>query len=151
MDLAITLNVVLIYWMPMSSLLISNKRKVRSFNWLVTNNNFWCSQEKKCKFQMHYLDKRDFLSAIWHMSFFKKGELVNKNTLKRSVLKSQFLNPKIWTRKIDFFTRFTQKQLPIHDGTKNRLNTLSHRLLGGSLEVTTKYYVKIKMMLDCVN
>ena len=29
------------------------------------------------------------------------------------------------------FLRFTQKQLQIHDGTKNNLNRLLHRLLGG--------------------
>ena len=29
---------------------------------------------------------------------------------------------------------------------KNRLNMLSHRLLGGSLEVPTRYYVKIKII-----
>ena len=38
-----------------------------------------------------------------------------------------------------FFSPFMQKQLEIHDGTKNRLNTLSYQLLGGSLEVSTKY------------
>ena len=38
---------------------------------------------------------------------------------------------KIWKRKTDLVTQFTQKQPPIHNGTKNRLNTLLHRLLGG--------------------
>ena len=75
--------------------------------------------------------------------FSTKGQLACKNRLKRSFLKSQFQNPRNLGEK-DFFTRFTQKQLPIHSGTKNRLNTLSHPLLGGS--VPTKYYVKIKMM-----
>ena len=74
---------------------------------------------------------------LTHVLFLKKGELVYKN--------HNFRIQEIWTRKVDFFTRFTQKQ-PIHDGIKNRLDTVSHRLLGGSLEVPTKYYVKIKMM-----
>ena len=53
--------------------------------------------------------------------------------------------------------QFTDKDLffrTIHTKTisnsqrnkKNRLNTLSHRLLGGPLEVPTKYYVEIKIM-----
>ena len=29
------------------------------------------------------------------------------------------------------FSRFMQKQLKIHHGTENRLNTLSHQQLGG--------------------
>ena len=95
--------------MPMSLLLISNKKKVLSGNWLArTNNNFWCRQEIKIKFQVHYLDKIDFLSAIWHMLFFNKK----------------------WTG-----TREILIQLLIHDGTKNRLNIYSQWLLGGSLEV----------------
>ena len=73
--------------------------------------------------------------------FLTKGQSSNHN----------FRIQEIWKRKIDFFTRFTQKHLPIHDRTKNRLNKLSHRLLGGSLEVPIKYYVKIKMMRDCIS
>ena len=76
------------------------------------------------------------------MSFLTKSELVYKNPLKRSVHKSQFQNPRNLDEK-DFFTRFTQKQLPINNGTKNRLNMLSRQLLGGSLEVPMKYFVKI--------
>ena len=69
------------------------------------------------------------------MKIHKTGQSSNYN----------FRIQEIWMRKIDFFTRFTQKQLPIHHGTNNRLNTPSHRLLGGSLELPTKYYEKIKM------
>ena len=45
------------------------------------------------------------------------------------------------------FSRFTQKQLQIHDGIKNSLNTFSYQLLGGrSFEISTNYYVKMKMI-----
>ena len=89
--------------------------------------------------------KEIFLRQSDRCRFLTKDELVYKNPLKRSVLILQFQNPRNLEGK-DFFTRFTQKQLPIHDGTKIRLTTLSHQLLGGSLEVPTKYYVKITMM-----
>ena len=48
-------------------------------------------------------------------------------------------------RKTDFFTQFTQKQLPIHDKTKNRLNTLSQRLPGGVIRGTNEIQPKNKM------
>ena len=47
MNLAITFNCDFKLLMPMPSLLISNKKKVLSCNWLATNNNFWCCQEIK--------------------------------------------------------------------------------------------------------
>ena len=49
--------------------------------------------------------------------FWAKVELSDKNPLKRS--SSQIA-----------ISESTQKQLEIHDGTKNKLNTLSHKLLG---------------------
>ena len=51
--------------------------------------------------------------------------------LKRSVLKSPFQNPQNLDEKDWFFHDSGKKKLQIHDETKNRLNTLSHRLLGG--------------------
>ena len=36
------------------------------------------------------------------------------------------------------FSPFTQKQLQIHDGTKNRLNRLSYRLLEGIVRGTNE-------------
>ena len=78
--------------------------------------------------------------------FSTKGELVYKNPLQRSVLQSQYQNPRNLDEKDGFFHTIHTKKLLIHNGTKIRLNTLSHRLLGGSLEVPNKYYVKIKMM-----
>ena len=39
-------NYDIVFLMPMSSLLISNK-KLQSDNWLAANNNFWCCQELK--------------------------------------------------------------------------------------------------------
>ena len=90
---------------PMSSLLILN-RAVLPCNWLAINNNFCCRQAvKKCKFQMHNLDKRQFLLASWHMLFFlTKCQLVYKNSVKRSVLKPQFQNPRNLDENSDFFS-----------------------------------------------
>ena len=88
---------------PMSSLLILN-RTVLSCNWLATKNNFWCRQgAKKCKFQMHYLDKKTLSFSNLTRFFLTKCELVYKNPVKRSVLKSQFQNPRNLDEKTDFF------------------------------------------------
>ena len=38
------------------------------------------------------------------------------------------------------FLPFTQKQLEIHDGTKNRLNTLLHQLLGEIIRGTNEIH-----------
>ena len=76
--------------------------------------------------------------------FLTKGELVYKNPLKRSVLKSQFQNPRNLDEETDFFFHTIHaKTTSIRN--KNRFNTLSNRLLGRSLEVPTKYYVRIKI------
>ena len=109
------------------------------------------SGDKNLNFRWIIWTKEIFFRQSDTCPFWTKGELVHKNPLKRSILKSQFQNQEIWMRKFDFLTGFTQKQLPIHVGIKNRLNTLSHRLLGQSSEVPTKYYMKIKMMWDCFN
>ena len=88
---------------PMSSLLILN-RTVLSCNWLATKNNFWCRQgAKKCKFQMHHLDKKTLSFSNLTRFFLTKCELVYKNPVKRSVLKSQFQNPRNLDEKTDFF------------------------------------------------
>ena len=64
--------------------------------------------------------KRFSFDNLTHVVFWTKGELFYENPLKRSALKPQFLNPQNL-----IFSRFTQKQLQVHDGTKNGLNMLS--------------------------
>ena len=64
---------------PMSSLLISNKKKVLPCYWLI-----FFQQSDTCP-------------------FFTKGDLVYKNPLKRSVLKSQSQNPRNLDEKDLFF------------------------------------------------
>ena len=76
---------------------------------------------------------------LTHVIFWTKVELVYKNPLKRSVLKSQFQSPRNLVKK-NFFSPFMQKQLPIHDGTKNRLNTLSDQLLREIIRGTNEIY-----------
>ena len=61
----------------MPSLLTSNK-KVLSRNWSATNNN--C----ECEFQVRYLNERDFLLTICHMSLFgQKVKNVHDETKNR--------------------------------------------------------------------
>ena len=63
----------------MSSLLLSNKKKYYlPIDWLLIII-FGVSGAKKCKFKIYYLDKIDFLLAIWHMYlFYKRDKLINK-------------------------------------------------------------------------
>ena len=95
-NLAITLTVILLYWCQCPHC-YSQIKKSTTLQLIAYYNH-------KCKFQMHYLHKRDFLSAVWHMSF----ELVYKNPLKRSVLKSKFQNPRNLDEKDFFYTIHTK-------------------------------------------
>ena len=103
------------------------------------------SGDKNVSFRCITWTKEIFFWQSDTCPFLTKGEIVYKNSLKGQSSNHNFRIQEIWTRKIDFFTRFTRKQ-PIHHKIKNRLNTLSHILLGESSEVPTKYYVKIKVM-----
>ena len=107
------------------------------------------SGDKNISFRCIILTKEVFFRKSDTCHLLIKDELVYENPLKRSVLKSQFQNPRNMDEKDWFFHTIHKKQL-IHDGIKNRLHTLSHRLLGGSSEVPTKYYVKIKMIWGCI-
>ena len=81
------------------------------------------------------------------MSFFNKKLIrLQKSVEEVSPQITISESKKSGRERLILLTRFIQKQLQIHDGTKNRLNTLSHRLLLASLEVLTKYYIKIEMM-----
>ena len=81
------------------------------------------------------------------MSFFNKKLIrLQKSVEEVSPQITISESKKSGRERLILLTRFIQKQLQIHDGTKNRLNTLSHRLLLASLEVVTKYYIKIEMM-----
>ena len=135
--------------MPISSLLISNK-KVLSYNWLATNNNFWCRQELKM-FQMHNLKKRDFPLAIWHMFFLTKGEHVYKNLFKRLVLKSKCQNPRNLGKNNWFFhtinTKTTYNSRQNKKQIKYAFTSTAREIVRG----TTKHYVKIKMIWDFIN
>ena len=72
--------------------------------------------------------KEIFFDNLAHVIFRTKGELFYKNPLKRSVLKSQFQNPRNVDEKNQFM-QFKQKQLQIHDGTKNGPNTFTLQVL----------------------
>ena len=82
---------------------------------------------------------RFFFGNLIQVIFWTKVELFYKNPWKRSVIKWNFRIHEIWTRKL-IFSLFTQKQLGIHDGTKNRLNALSHQLLEKTSRVTNKIH-----------
>ena len=72
--------------------------------------------------------KEIFFDNLAHVIFWTEGELFYKNPLKRSVLKSQFQNPRNVDEKNQFI-QFKQKQLQIHDGTKNGSNTFTLQVL----------------------
>ena len=76
------------------------------------------SGDKNVSFRRIIWTKKIFFRQSDICPFLTKGEIVYKNSLKRSVLNRNFRIQEIWTRKINFFTRFTQKQLTIHEGTK---------------------------------
>ena len=123
--------------MPMSLLLISNK-KVLSCNWLGTNNNFWCCQLRISGALFEQI--RFSFDNPTHVVFWTKVEHFYKNSLKRPVFKSQFQSPRNLVKKNFIFSPFTQKQLEIHDGTKHRLNMLSHQFLGGIIRCTNEVH-----------
>ena len=73
--------------MPMSSLLISNKKV--SCNWLTNNNNLCCHQELKMWISGTLFEQNRFsFDNLTHAIFGTKGELIYENPLKRLVLKS---------------------------------------------------------------
>ena len=79
--------------LPMPSLLISNK-KVLSYNWLATNNNFWCHQELKMWIAGALSEQMRFsFDSLTNVAFCAKAEHFYKNPLKRSDLKSQIQSP----------------------------------------------------------
>ena len=95
--------------MRMPSLLISNK-KVLSCKWLATNNNCWCRKELKMWISVALFEQKRFsFDNLAHVVFWTKDELFYKNPLKRSVLKSQFQNPRNLDEQNWFF----------HDSRKN--------------------------------
>ena len=104
------------------------------------------SGDKNISFRRIIWTKKIFFRQSDICPFLTKGEIVYKNPLKRSVLKSQFQNPRNLDEKDWFIHTIHTKTTYNSRGNKNRLNTLSYRLLGASLEVPTKYYVKTKMM-----
>ena len=79
---------------PIPSLLISYK-KVLSYHWFATDDNFWCRQELKIWISDALFEQKRFpFDNLTHVVSWTKGELFYKNALKRSVLKSQFQNPR---------------------------------------------------------
>ena len=103
---------------PMSSLLILN-RTVLSCNWLATKNNFWCRQGvKKCKFQIHYLDKKTLsFSNLKHVFFYKmwaclqkSGKEVSPQITVSKYTKSRRKNWFFWHNSYQNNFQFTTKQ-----------------------------------------
>ena len=78
----------------MPSLLIWCK-KVLSYRWFATDDNFWYRQELKMWISDALFEKKRFpFDNLTHVDSWTKGELFHKNALERSVLKSQFQNPR---------------------------------------------------------
>ena len=103
--------------MTVSSLFISNEKSTilqlqywLIIDWLATNNSFWCRIELKMWISCALFEQnRFFFDNVTHVVFWKKGELFYENPLRRSVLQSQFQNP----RKLDEQNWF------FHDSRKN--------------------------------
>ena len=107
----------------------------------VKNENFRC-----------IFEQNRFFLAMGNIVFRTKFELVYScKTVKKVSPEITISESMKFGREKLIFSRFMLKQLQIHDETKNRLNTLLHRLFGGLLEVPTKYYVKSKMICDYIN
>ena len=80
--------------MSMSSLLISNKKKYDlAIDWLLMIP-FDVVRRKNVSFRCIIGTKEIFFRQSDTCPFLTKDELVHKNPLKRSVLKSQFQNPR---------------------------------------------------------
>ena len=110
--------------MPMSSQLFSNKR-VLSWNFLATNNNFWCRQKiKMWNSGALFEQKRYSFNNLTHAVLWTKGELFYKNPFKEVSPQIAISESTKSGREKLILSRFTQKPLQIHNGTKNRLNTL---------------------------
>ena len=121
--------------MPMSSQLFSNKR-VLSWSFLATNNNFWCRQKLKMwNSGALFEQKRCPFNNLTHAVLWTKGELFYKNPFKEVSPQIAISESTKSGREKLIFSRFTQKPLQIHNRTKNRLNTLYIGCSVGSLEV----------------
>ena len=126
---------MLLFW-----LLISSKQ-VLSCNWLATTNNFLCCYELKMWFLGALFEQKRFsLDNLTHVVFWRKGELFDKIALNRLVLKLQFQNPRKLDKKKKFLT-IQAKQFQIQNGTKNRLNMIWHRQLGGIIRATNEIHI----------
>ena len=128
--------------MPMSSLLISNK-KALSCNWLGTNNNFWCCQEFKMWISGALFEQIRFsFDNLTHVIFWTKVKEVSPQIAISESPKSG------WEKLI--FSSFTKKQLEIYDRTKSRLNPLLHQLLVGIIR-STKAELKKALLIKISN
>ena len=133
-----------IYWCLCPHCWFQIKEYYLAIDWLLIIT-FDVVRSQVCEFQVHYLGKRDFFDNLTHVFFWTKNELVFKNPLKRSVLKSQFQNPQSMDEKNWFFSRFTQNHFQIHDGTKNRLKThFTGIITGTGTTEILKWYESIK-------
>ena len=118
--------------MPMSSLLISNK-KIKSCSWFGTNNNFWCRQELKMWISSALFEQMRFsFDNLTHVVFWTtKVEHFYKNPWKRSVLKSQFQSQR----------NLVEKNLFFHHSRKNnsKFKTENISEISTNIKKPTKY------------
>ena len=89
---------------------------------------------------MRYLNKWDFSLAISYRSFFEQKLNSFIKIRERGQSSNEISESTKFGREKLIFSLFTQKQLGIHDGTKNRLNALSHQLLEKTSRVTNKIH-----------
>ena len=104
---------------------------------MATNNSFWCRKELKTWISCALSEQKRFSSGnLTHVVFWKKGELSYKNQLKRSVLKSQFHNPRNLDEKTDFFSIYAK----ITSNPRRNKKWIKYAFIIGSNKIHVFFY-----------
>ena len=119
--------------MTVSSLFISNKKSTilqlqywLIIDWLPTNNRFWCRMELKMWISCALFEQnRFFLDNVTHAVLWKKRWTLSWKSVKEVSPPITVSESTKTGRAQLIFSRFTQKQLQIHDGTRNGLKYAS--------------------------
>ena len=138
--LPVSLTVILIYRCQCLRCHFQIKEYYHAIVWLLIIT-FDVVKSWKCEFQVHYLNKRDFLLTIWHMLFLEQHmNSFTKIRSQRSVFKSQFHNPKNLEEKNWFFFKIHVKAASNSERNKEEIKYALHWLLGGVIRDTKEIH-----------
>ena len=104
------------------------------------------SGDKNIRFRCIISTKETFIRQSDTCPFSTKGEFVYKNPLKRSVLKSQFQNPRNLDEKDYFFHTIHTKTTSNSRRNKNQIKYAFTPTARGIITSTNETLRKIKMM-----